>query len=431
MGLARHPRRARPSDLACLSRLERAAARARRGAACGGPFGRAAACALDADLHGQRRALRDAVLSALSARRAVRQADGGQRLGHVDRELHDRAPRSERARARGGAGRGGSSPMAASACSSPSLCWRRWRRRCFAPPPFRSRLMPARDRARHLHLHHVGAARHARDPERDPDAVLRHDAVRRAGPRHHRLGDHARLRPVVALARGSESARGRRRLRRRIAPAARRRGRGRRSRWCASERRRQARSIPRRSAHGRPSDAGPPIALAALPLVVVVAVNLIMSLFVLPRMDASFLAEPAWGSTSLAARRWGVGGCHGARRRDRRRSSRSIFAACPALRDSMDAGANASVLPVLSVASLVGFGAVVAALPAFALVREWVLGIDGGPLVSLAVATNVLASLDRLGVGRPHHRARRAGQHLYADRGRQGHRSRRSCTASR
>jgi H+/gluconate symporter-like permease len=65
----------------------------------------------------------------------------------------------------------------------------------------------------------------------------------------------------------------------------------------------------------------------------------------------------------------------------------------PALRQSMDAGANASVLPALSVASLVGFGAVIAALPAFVVVRDWVLGIEGGPLVSLAVATNVLAAL--------------------------------------
>jgi H+/gluconate symporter-like permease len=63
------------------------------------------------------------------------------------------------------------------------------------------------------------------------------------------------------------------------------------------------------------------------------------------------------------------------------------------LRASVDAGANASVLPVLSVASLVGFGAVVAAMPAFTVVRDWVLGIGGGPLVSLAVATNVLAAL--------------------------------------
>ena len=35
----------------------------------------------------------------------------------------------------------------------------------------------------------------------------------------------------------------------------------------------------------------------------------------------------------------------------------------PTLRETMDAGANAAALPVLSVASLVGFGAVVAALP--------------------------------------------------------------------
>jgi H+/gluconate symporter-like permease len=65
----------------------------------------------------------------------------------------------------------------------------------------------------------------------------------------------------------------------------------------------------------------------------------------------------------------------------------------PAVRETMDAGANASVLPVLSVASLVGFGAVVAGLPAFALVRDWVLSIEGGPLVSLAVSTNVLSAL--------------------------------------
>ena len=58
---------------------------------------------------------------------------------------------------------------------------------------------------------------------------------------------------------------------------------------------------PPEAIHGAPSDIGPPIALAALPLVIVVAVNLLMSLFVLPRMDASFLAQTEWGSTSLAA----------------------------------------------------------------------------------------------------------------------------------
>jgi H+/gluconate symporter-like permease len=69
------------------------------------------------------------------------------------------------------------------------------------------------------------------------------------------------------------------------------------------------------------------------------------------------------------------------------------FRRLPSLRQTLDAGANASVLPCVTVASMVGFGAVVAALPAFGAVRDWLLGIGGGPLVSLAVATNVLAAL--------------------------------------
>ena len=149
---------------------------------------------------------------------------------------------------------------------------------------------------------------------------------------------------------------------------------------------------PPEATHGRPNDQGPPIALAALPLIIVVAVNLVMSFFVLPRMDASFLAHPEWGATSLAA----VGGVWAVVTALAAAIVVLIainFRRLPALRDSMDAGANASVLPVVSVASLVGFGSVVAALPAFALVRDWVLGIEGGVLVSLAVATNVLASL--------------------------------------
>jgi H+/gluconate symporter-like permease len=144
--------------------------------------------------------------------------------------------------------------------------------------------------------------------------------------------------------------------------------------------------------HGQRGETVPPIFVAVLPLGVVLCTNFLMSLVILPRLDFSFLAEEQWGGTTLSAVAgvWSVSvalaaailalvGAH------RRR--------LPALRDSMDAGANASALPMLTVASLVGFGAVVASLPGFAAVREWVLSIGGGPLVSLAVATNVLAAL--------------------------------------
>ncbi len=144
--------------------------------------------------------------------------------------------------------------------------------------------------------------------------------------------------------------------------------------------------------HGHLSHEPPPIALAALPLVVVIAVNVLMTLVVLPNLDVSFLAEERFGATSLSA----VGGVWSV--------VTALLAAIvtavvvnwrrlSGVRETMDSGANASVLPILSVASLVGFGAVVAAVPAFAIVREWVLSIEGGPLVSLAVATNLLSAL--------------------------------------
>jgi H+/gluconate symporter-like permease len=149
---------------------------------------------------------------------------------------------------------------------------------------------------------------------------------------------------------------------------------------------------PAEIGHGHISQSIPPIALAALPLIVVVGVNLVMSIVVLPRLDVSYLAEERWGPTSLAA----VGGVWSVVAALAAAVVTLIavnFRRLPTLRESLGAGANASVLPVLSVASLVGFGAVVAALPAFAIVREWVLSIEGGPLVSLAVSTNVLAAL--------------------------------------
>jgi H+/gluconate symporter-like permease len=117
-----------------------------------------------------------------------------------------------------------------------------------------------------------------------------------------------------------------------------------------------------------------------------------MAFVVLPRLDVSYLAEERWGATSLAA----VGGVW------------SVLVALAAgiltlialnrtrltaLRQTVDAGANASVLPLVSVASLVGFGAVVAGLPAFATMQDLVLSIEGGPLVSLATSVNVLAAM--------------------------------------
>lgn len=137
----------------------------------------------------------------------------------------------------------------------------------------------------------------------------------------------------------------------------------------------------------------PPLWLAALPVLAVVVLNGLFVWVVLPRFDSAYLAEAQWGATSL----------------DRVRGLWAIILALsltivlmiltnrrrlPELTATLSAGAGASALPLLSTAVLVGFGTVVAALPAFALVRDAVMGIaPDHPLVSLAVSVNVLAGI--------------------------------------
>ena len=125
---------------------------------------------------------------------------------------------------------------------------------------------------------------------------------------------------------------------------------------------------------------------------VVIVVNLVVSLLVLPRLDLGFLDDERWGGASVASVS-GVWSVLVALMLAIATLVAFNYRRLTELRKTIDAGATASVLPVMSVASLVGFGAVVAAMPAFALVRDWVLSIGGGPLVSLALATNILSAL--------------------------------------
>ncbi|OPY99102.1 transporter [Bradyrhizobium sacchari] len=144
--------------------------------------------------------------------------------------------------------------------------------------------------------------------------------------------------------------------------------------------------------HGKRAESGPSFAMAALPLIVVIVTNFLMSLFIFPRLDFSFLSSEQWGGTTIGAVSgvWSVVVALAA-------ANVTVLLInlrrLPSLRESLDAGANSAALPMLMIASLVGFGAVVAALPAFATVRDAVFSIGGGPLVSLAVSMNVLAGL--------------------------------------
>ncbi|UEM07366.1 GntP family permease (plasmid) [Skermanella rosea] len=153
--------------------------------------------------------------------------------------------------------------------------------------------------------------------------------------------------------------------------------------------------LSRNSAPGR-SDGNqelPPFALALLPVVVVIVTNFAFIQIVVPLLDTAWLAEPLFGSTTIESVRgvWAV--------------IVALFFAIllliagnwrrlADLRASLDKGADASVLPIFNTASLVGFGAVIAALPVFDLISETVLAVGGGnPLMSVALSVSVLSAM--------------------------------------
>ncbi|GAB98263.1 H+/gluconate symporter-like permease [Kineosphaera limosa] len=135
-----------------------------------------------------------------------------------------------------------------------------------------------------------------------------------------------------------------------------------------------------------------PFTVAIAPILVVIVANLLLVRVIFPRMNTDYLADEAYGSTDLST----VGG---------------IWAIIIALvlsillciglnwnrladaKKSINQGTMGSLLPIFNTASEVGYGAVIASLPAFTMIRDAVLGISGNPLVNLAVAVNVLAGI--------------------------------------
>ena len=134
-----------------------------------------------------------------------------------------------------------------------------------------------------------------------------------------------------------------------------------------------------------------PILLALLPLLLVIGVNALFTYVIFPSVDFSSLKdlypklEPAkqTGLWSLII---------------------ALVVACLSLvlfrlgkwhnlKDTVNKGVLGSMLPIFNTASEVGYGAVVASLAGFVVIRDMVLNVSSNPLVSEAVAMNVLAGI--------------------------------------
>ncbi|GIT92852.1 citrate transporter [Jannaschia pagri] len=136
----------------------------------------------------------------------------------------------------------------------------------------------------------------------------------------------------------------------------------------------------------------PSLWLSLTPIVAVFVANLVLAQGVLPRLDLSYLADPAWGNVTPTEviGLWALICALGLATLIALALSWSRLAAP---KETLGAGAQAALLPLFNTAVLVGFGAVVAGLPAFQSVSALTAQIPGGVLTSLAASASLLAGL--------------------------------------
>jgi H+/gluconate symporter-like permease len=132
--------------------------------------------------------------------------------------------------------------------------------------------------------------------------------------------------------------------------------------------------------------------IALIPILLVIGLNFVFTRSVIPSMDTSFLSQAKYGATKVSA----VAGIW----------SIVLAVACAALfafianrrrladvADTLNKGTLGSMLPMLNTASEVGYGGVIASLPAFAAVRDGITSLTSDPAVSIAITVNVLAAI--------------------------------------
>ena len=137
----------------------------------------------------------------------------------------------------------------------------------------------------------------------------------------------------------------------------------------------------------------PSIGVALLPIILVITTNFVLSKYLLPLLDSSYLADSKYGATTLNSvlGTWAI--------------ICALVTACLVLiitnwsrwknlKATINKGALGSLLPIFNTASEVGYGSVIASLSAFVIVRDYLVGLSpSNPLISEAVVVNILAGI--------------------------------------
>lgn len=137
----------------------------------------------------------------------------------------------------------------------------------------------------------------------------------------------------------------------------------------------------------------PSFFISMLPVISVISLNYIFSEFVFKNMNADYLSEEKFGSTTISQVRglWAM---------ILALASSSLILIILNLKrltkipEILTNGTMSSLLPTFNTGAEVGFGAIIASLSSFILVKDWVMGLaPGNPLISESVAINILAGI--------------------------------------
>lgn len=137
----------------------------------------------------------------------------------------------------------------------------------------------------------------------------------------------------------------------------------------------------------------PSIAIAFVPIIFVILCNFILSKFLFPALDTSYLAADKFGAVTLSAVNglWSI--------------TCALFFSCLLIlaigwkrfanvKETLQQGVSSSFLPIFNTASEVGYGSVIAALAGFVIIRDFLIGLaPNNPLISEAIVINVLAGI--------------------------------------
>jgi H+/gluconate symporter-like permease len=134
--------------------------------------------------------------------------------------------------------------------------------------------------------------------------------------------------------------------------------------------------------------------IGAIPLALVLVVNLLFTFLVIPRMDTAYLAQPEWGGTTIGSVRglWAViAAMTVATIVLITLTFRRIFGDISKL---FEEGAKEALLPMFTVASLVGFGAVIARQDGFRAIENGIIALGGdSTLLTAVLATGLLSAV--------------------------------------